>query len=241
MSFSLFAGKDDKSLVLQVDKNSFVSSEHKELSSFIDGSEFHLNESKRGFKLELVKGTLLYEDANFSAPASLEVLSGRDFKINDITLAASVRTDRVEVSKREDLKSISARSLIGLIILFEVLFITILPSKLSGKDNFKREYLMEEVSTSLDNLRNKVQGNLKGKAKNNSIKSGILKDIKNSLDALANDLRLHPHSFTIEKLEQTTETLINCERLLVRINNSPLINKNKVTLDKQKILDHTFK
>ena len=123
MPFSLFAGKAKESIALHIDQNSFLSSSNEQIKSLIPGAEFHILESSRGFELKLSEGKLAYEDDLFTAPASIQILSGRDFTINGTTLAASIRTNRVEVAVREDMKSITARSIIGLIILFEVLFI----------------------------------------------------------------------------------------------------------------------
>jgi hypothetical protein len=240
MSFSLFVNSETDSLIIECPTTSLESSSHQELSALMSPANFTIEELPRGFQLQVHAGEVKYEDDVVKQGSQTHILSGREFSIGKIRFIASVKSTRAEVSGREDVKSLSARGLIGLILLFELMFITVLPKTFTGEENFKREYLLEEISEELDILRKQVQGELKGSGKKNSMKSGILKDIKEALDDLANDLRLNPKSFSLTELEKTSEELSQCDKLILRLNHSPLVNGDKLNIDKQALLDQVF-
>lgn len=240
MSFSLFVNSETDSLIIECTESLLDSSSHDQLSSLIGESRFSIEEVARGFQLKLHQGKAEYEEQALEAGSNTHILSGREFTIGKIRFIASVKSARAEVSGREDVKSLTARGLIALILLFEILFITVLPKTFTGEENFKREYLLEEISEELDILRREVQSELKGSGKKSSIKSGILKDIKEALDELAQDLRLNPKAFSLAELENTSEDLTKCDKLIHRLNHSPIVNGSNITINKQALLDQAF-
>jgi len=240
MSFSLFVNGKTDSIIIESSDPTFQSSSHEALSQMLDCVSFSVKEADRGFLFEIQDGEAQLEDEIIKANSPTALPSGRELKIGTLTIIASINSTRAEVSGKEDVKSWSARSLIALIILFEVLFITVLPSTFTGEENFKREYLLEEISEELDVLRGRVQSDLKGHGKKSSMKSGILKDIKESLDGIANDLRLNPKAFSLTDLESTSQNLVAYNKLLNRLSYSPVVNEGNISINKQALLDQAF-
>ncbi|WDE99239.1 hypothetical protein PQO03_15495 [Lentisphaera profundi] len=240
MAFSLFVKNKTESFIIDNQGMAFQSATHEQVNQMLAPSIFSLQESSRGFELTMEQGTALLEGHLISEGTKVHLPSGREFIINQLNFVASIKSERVDIAKKEDIKSWTARGLIASIILCELLFITVFPSQLNGESNFKREYLLEEISEDLDILRKEVQENLRTKSKNNSVKSGILQDIKDSLDELANDIRLKPKAFNLAELEDVTDTLSQCEKLIQRLKISPFINDENLSLDKQALLDQVF-
>lgn len=240
MSFSLFINGETDSIIIESSNSTFQSSSHEALSQMLGSASFSVKEADRGFQFEIQDGEAQLEDEVIKANSTTALPSGRELKIDTLTIIASINSSRAEVSGKEDVKSWTARSLIALIILFEILFITVLPSIFTGEEYLQREYLLEEISEELDILRGRVQNDLKGHGKKSSMKSGILKDIKESLDGIANDLRLNPKAFSLTDLESTSQNLVDCNKLLNRLSYSPVVNEGNISINKQALLDQAF-
>ena len=240
MSFSLVFKSDNNDLKLKISEETFQSASDDAVNNFIGQDNFTIKEQDRGFSFLFIKGQFLLDEKELSPNIEHFLPSGRELKNQAYTLVASSISPRAEVSAKEDIKSFIARGTIALIIICEILFITVLPSKLDGKESFKREYLLEEVTEKLDRLRSEASRQIEGSASTSSIKTGILNDIKLSLDDIAKNIRLYPDLYSSKDLQHTEDSLDQCSSLLKKLKFSKLIDQ-KQGLDKQAILNQTFR
>ncbi len=239
MPFSLVFKSNKKDLKLEISENNFSSGNNERLKEIIDSDQFSIQEEDRGFSFKADSGDFTLDEGKIQNGHSSFLPSGRELHSPSYTIIASVISDRAEIAKSEDFKSVIARTTIGLILLCEILFISVLPNQLDGKESFKREYLLEGVSENLDNLRKDTSNQLEGSAAQSSIKTGILNDIKDALDEIAINLRLHPDQYSTKDLQNTKQTLSKCHLLLKKVKHTDLIDQNS-GIDKQALLNQTF-
>ena len=239
MSFSLtYQGSKTEKQTLVHEGLELNSDECKELKSLLSGRSFTLKEENIGFSLTTESGGFSYEKHDL-AIGRHPIPNGHDFIVDGIHFTPVVLVDRAEVSKSSKTKSLISRALIGLILLFELIVVFILPSSLSESSTFQRELLLEHASTELDELRASLRVSHKNQVSLSAIRQAIIKQVRDELSAMANDIRNNPGDISIEQLEDIKESLSVCRKLIPRLKYGSFVDQVP-GLDRQLIIDRLF-
>jgi len=159
--------------------------------------------------------------------------------VNKVHFTPVVLVDRAEVSNAAKTKSIVSQVLIGLILIFELAVVFILPSNLNKSSTFKKELLLEQTATELDELRTELSVNALNQSSLSAIRQAITKQIRDELSLIGNNIRNNPANMSVSELEDIQKALSVCRKLIPRLKYGNFIDQVP-NLNRQLILNRLF-